>query len=141
MALDFPDTPTVGDVFNSGGIAWKWNGTRLGPTPGEVWIGPTVTTPTHDCSTSSSSCAPTALPVRQPLQPGQASPRSVGGRRTLNGVTYSAATKAFTITKAGQYLFTFWILANIASIDPRPNARSYQETSPTMPLPSLALLC
>jgi hypothetical protein len=40
VALDFPNSPTVGQAFNSGGTIWtwdgvKWNGTATSPT---VWV-------------------------------------------------------------------------------------------------------
>jgi hypothetical protein len=28
MALDFPDAPTVGAIFTSGGLSWTWDGTK-----------------------------------------------------------------------------------------------------------------
>lgn len=27
-ALDFPDSPTIGDIFGSSGVLWRWDGTR-----------------------------------------------------------------------------------------------------------------
>ncbi len=42
--LDFPDTPALNAVYSSGGVAWKWDGTRwihtAMPSSGEVWVGP-----------------------------------------------------------------------------------------------------
>lgn len=55
MALDFPNTPTVGSTFTSGGTSWVWDGTKWkqgpqtpslvtmsatppsSPTPGTLW--------------------------------------------------------------------------------------------------------
>jgi hypothetical protein len=30
MALDFPNTPSVGQIFNITGINWQWDGTKWG---------------------------------------------------------------------------------------------------------------
>jgi hypothetical protein len=32
MALDFPDTPTVGATYTAGGISWTWDGTKWAAT-------------------------------------------------------------------------------------------------------------
>lgn len=45
MALNFPDSPTVNDIFTSGGISWEWNGTvwvRLGSGGASVEISDTA---------------------------------------------------------------------------------------------------
>lgn len=33
-ALDFPDTPAVGDTYGSAGVTWRWDGARWGVAPG-----------------------------------------------------------------------------------------------------------
>jgi hypothetical protein len=49
MPMNFPDTPTNGQTFTSGGVVWSWNGTAWNPTttPGgagvsNVFIGDTA---------------------------------------------------------------------------------------------------
>lgn len=126
MALDFPDTPTVGQIFSSDDISWQWDGTRWvhkTSQAGEVWIGPTAPTdPTQELWYDTDAVSPSpqsavATGSAQAIAAGPGLTTFGWGTPVLNGVTYSAGTKAFTITKAGQYLFTLWVLANIASID------------------------
>src|SRR5262252_4665441 len=37
MAIDFPNSPTVGQVFTVGNVAWSWDGTK--------WVASTIATP------------------------------------------------------------------------------------------------
>jgi len=86
MAIDFPNSPTVGQVFIVGNVAWSWDGTK--------WVASTIATPLPVASGGTGANNPSAAlanlggaPIASPTFTGtvNAAALSTSGAVNLNG--------------------------------------------------------
>lgn len=71
MAINFPSSPTTGDVFTSGGTSWSWDGTKW-----NLYLGSNLVT-TSALSSALSAYAPNSNP--------SVTNATLGGTTTVNG--------------------------------------------------------
>jgi hypothetical protein len=100
-ALDFPNSPTVGQVFNSGGAIWTWDGVK--------WAG-TATSPAFVLKAGDTMTGPLALPANPTTALQAATKQYVDAVSAPAWVTGNARLTFATAAQAG------WIMANDGSI-------------------------
>ena len=87
MAINFPDSPSLNDVFSSGGVDWKWDGT--------TWKGVAGTLPTASTTTLGGIKVGTNLSIAAGVL------SASGGEVTVQDEGVSLSTAATTLNFTG----------------------------------------
>ena len=111
--IDFPNTPTIGQIFTTGGLSWTWDGSKwnMSATAGGPYVPLSGGTMTGPLVLSQDPVAPLGAATKNYVDDAVA-----GDNRIINGdMRIDQRNNGAAIT-AGGYLVDRWILAATAAI-------------------------